>query len=408
MVSANNYDYAKVDAFCMQSTQAPTPTQYTIGDFVWKDANGNGIQDSGETGIPGVTVTLLASDNSTVVSSTTTDSTGKYSFTQPAGTYFVKFSLPTGYIFTTKNATGSTTANDSNVNTATGLTDAITITNANDLTIDAGLKANVTQPTYTIGDFVWNDLNGDGNQDISEPGISGVTVNLLASDGTTVITSTTTDANGKYSFSVIAGTYYVNFSLPGGYNFTTKNAAGSTTTNDSNANTSTGTTDAIVVSGNDSTIDAGLKPTVNYCAAIRTPGFWKNYSNHMTAATFLSIIQNTQDFNTLTVAQAVTILGTNNGTTSGINPALNGTDATFLKFLLDSEINAVWNGQDGAAAVNGIFGTGFYQGTNLTVNALLHQSYLDRMSFSTAESNYVVYLGSGGENVGASACLVQP
>src|SRR4051812_33965544 len=30
----------------------------TIGDFVWNDVNANGVQDSGEPGIPGVTLTL--------------------------------------------------------------------------------------------------------------------------------------------------------------------------------------------------------------------------------------------------------------------------------------------------------------------------------------------------------------
>ncbi|MBK9151773.1 MAG: hypothetical protein IPM26_12610 [Saprospiraceae bacterium] len=30
----------------------------TIGDFVWDDKNANGVQDAGEPGIPGLTVTL--------------------------------------------------------------------------------------------------------------------------------------------------------------------------------------------------------------------------------------------------------------------------------------------------------------------------------------------------------------
>ena len=32
------------------------------------------------------------------------------------------------------------------------------------------------QPTYSIGDLVWDDLDGDGRQDSGEPGINGVTV----------------------------------------------------------------------------------------------------------------------------------------------------------------------------------------------------------------------------------------
>ncbi|MBK9463111.1 MAG: carboxypeptidase regulatory-like domain-containing protein [Sphingobacteriales bacterium] len=60
-------------------------------------------------------------------------------------------------------------------------------------------------PTGSIGDYVWNDLNGDGVQDAGETGISGVTV-TLSPDGTT--TTTTTDANGNYSFDNLPGGNY--------------------------------------------------------------------------------------------------------------------------------------------------------------------------------------------------------
>ena len=45
----------------------------TIGDFVFDDTNEDGIQDSGETGIEGVTVTLFNASDDSVVSSTTSD-----------------------------------------------------------------------------------------------------------------------------------------------------------------------------------------------------------------------------------------------------------------------------------------------------------------------------------------------
>ena len=35
---------------------------WLLGDFVWNDANENGIQDAGETGILGVTVMFCASN----------------------------------------------------------------------------------------------------------------------------------------------------------------------------------------------------------------------------------------------------------------------------------------------------------------------------------------------------------
>jgi len=50
-----------------------------------------------------------------------------------------------------------------------------------------------------IGNRVWLDLDNDGTQDPSEIPLAGVTVRLLASDGSVVATKTT-DANGVYKF----------------------------------------------------------------------------------------------------------------------------------------------------------------------------------------------------------------
>jgi uncharacterized repeat protein (TIGR01451 family) len=89
----------------------------------------------------------------------------------------------------------------------------------------------------TLGDFVWNDLNGDGLQDINEPGIDGVLVNLYLDsnqngqiDASEFVTSTTTAGGGLYDFDVTAGgTQYIvevapsNFASSGpldGYTYT--------------------------------------------------------------------------------------------------------------------------------------------------------------------------------------------
>ncbi|MBU3089077.1 carboxypeptidase regulatory-like domain-containing protein, partial [Clostridium gasigenes] len=50
----------------------------TVGDTVWNDANGNGIQELGEAGIPNVKVKLV--DGSGTVVTVTTDLNGKYKF----------------------------------------------------------------------------------------------------------------------------------------------------------------------------------------------------------------------------------------------------------------------------------------------------------------------------------------
>lgn len=72
-------------------------------------------------------------------------------------------------------------------------------------------KVNCNPTTLgAIGNYVWIDENGDGRQDIGEPGIPNVTVNLYAGDGTTVLGTTITDSNGGYLFpSLAAGSYVV-------------------------------------------------------------------------------------------------------------------------------------------------------------------------------------------------------
>ena len=53
-----------------------------------------------------------------------------------------------------------------------------------------------------LGNFVWKDVNGDGIQDLGEPGIGGVVVQLAITwpDASTTLVKTVTDATGAYSF----------------------------------------------------------------------------------------------------------------------------------------------------------------------------------------------------------------
>jgi len=125
-------------SFSICTQPKPQEVLGSLGDRVWLDANVNGIQDSGEIGIDGVTVKLLdASQN--VLSTDVTAAGGYYLFDQlSAGSYFVQFTSPAGYLFTLANI-GSDAA-DSDANPATGLTSLITLASgANDLTNDAGL-----------------------------------------------------------------------------------------------------------------------------------------------------------------------------------------------------------------------------------------------------------------------------
>ena len=186
-----------------------------IGDFVWKDLNGNGVQDAGEPGIAGLTVTLSGAASA----STTTDANGGYLFTGlGAGSYTVTVAGPAGYSASPSNQ-GGDPAKDSNGSPA-----SVTLASYNsvNLTIDFGF---VPPPPAAgqIGDYVWEDEDGDGVQDVSEPALTGLTVTLTGP----VNATTTTDANGNYLFTGLpAGTYTVTVATPAGFTASPSNQGG--------------------------------------------------------------------------------------------------------------------------------------------------------------------------------------
>ena len=251
----------------------PPPPLAALGDYVWLDTNNNGIQDSGENGISGVTVELETIGGVTL-STTTTDANGKYLFTGLApGSYEVQFVAPTGDTFSAALQGLDTTA-DSNPNVVTGITAPVTLAaGQTDLTIDAGLH----YLPAVLGDYVWLDANNNGIQDTGENGISGVTVELETTGGVTLST-TTTDANGKYLFTGLApGSYEVQFVAPTGDTFSAA-LQGLDTTADSNPNVATGITAPVTLAAGqtDLTIDAGL----HYLPAALGDYVWLDANNN--------------------------------------------------------------------------------------------------------------------------------
>ncbi len=233
----------------------------SIGDYVWNDTDNDGVQDLGETGIEGVTVTLYKC-NDTQAASTTTDADGKYLFDELLpDDYYVKFTLPNGFMFSPKDA-GSNDAKDSDANTTTGKTECITLGAAeNNLTLDAGMF----EPKASLGDFVWIDLDEDGVQDNGEPVMANVPVSLYTCDGN-FITQTNTDQYGKYLFGGLdPGDYKVKFTKPNGYYYTVKDA-GADDALDSDADPVTGFTACVTLAAleENTSVDAGFyQPTAS-------------------------------------------------------------------------------------------------------------------------------------------------
>jgi hypothetical protein len=236
----------------------------SVGNLVWKDTDRDGVQDGGEPGIAGVTMSITKADGTAVtdvfgnaVPTTTTDANGNYLFANlPVGSYKVTAVTPTGYIATTATA-GSDRGLDSSTGFATSGT--LSTDGASDLTLDFGFR----EPKVAVGDFVWFDTDRDGVQDVGEPGIAGVTLSITKADGTAVtdvfgnaVTTTMTDTSGHYLFENLPpGSYKVSVVNPSG--FTATVAGSGTTASDSSTGDAT-STNLVTDSASDLTLDFGF------------------------------------------------------------------------------------------------------------------------------------------------------
>ncbi len=257
----------------------------SLGSTVWQDENADGTQDDGEPTIVGATVTLLDSAGDEVDGdpytagvqpiTTITDAQGQYFFNGlPAGDYRVQVDLSTvtggGALIPSPTQVADPDAagddnTDSNVdipfdtNTAdqihtsgvialtvggepTGEVDPIDLVDGNgdvsdapgqtasnpdnsgNMTLDMGFYSPVS-----VGSLIWEDTNGDGLQDASEPPLAGATIELLVQTApgvfasavdvaSAVVASVTVGADGLYEFTNLPpGDYKVRVSPPTGY-----------------------------------------------------------------------------------------------------------------------------------------------------------------------------------------------
>ena len=212
------------------TTAAPNATEVdfafvkpaSVGNFVWFDANKNGLQDADEAGVPGVTVTLTDGAGNPVidldgnpVKPVTTDANGKYEFTNlmpnvdrivaNAGeeNYKIVFTVPAGY-----SATKSYAAVDGEKDSNGAESDVTLTEGQNDESVDFGLVAD-----GTIGDTLFWDVDNNGGSAPSgaDKPLAGVTVTLTYTTpaGVQKTLTTVTDADGHYSFKDLAPGDYV-------------------------------------------------------------------------------------------------------------------------------------------------------------------------------------------------------
>ena len=299
--TGNNNDYLVAQATVREVTYAQ------LGDRVWEDRNYDGIQNCADTnqngiigdagdmgaecnaGIPDVMVNLGMPDDLgscvPVGISTTTNAFGFYGFDNlTPDNYCVVFDKSTishdfcsvdgVYLgepqFTIQHGDGS--AIDSDANPANGETYSVALAAGEvNLSVDAGLFC-----PAKLGDRVWLDQDGNGLQDSMEPGVSGVTVNLLdcgtqmdgipPHDAPIIRTTVTDETDGLYMFGgqnsqpLAPGNYAVNFVKPNGFEFTMPYAGDAYI--DSDVNQGTGSTTCMTLSSKEfnPTKDAGLVP----------------------------------------------------------------------------------------------------------------------------------------------------
>ena len=131
----------------------------------------------------------------------------------------------------------------------------------NEIVFDDADAIALANKTYTLGDKVWIDADGNGSQGDNEVGIGGVKVILKGINMSDK--ETTTDANGNYKFEGLRnGEYTVEFKIPSGYAPTTVKAEGTTDINNSDASQAQGanvaTATGVINGANNMNVDFGL------------------------------------------------------------------------------------------------------------------------------------------------------
>jgi len=194
-----------------------------IGNFVWFECDGNGVQDLGEEGVPDVVVNLYGASGD-LVYTTTTDAMGMYEIDNILeGYYYVEFIISGANIFI-QASQGADATIDSDVTGANGYG------TTNTMLIEGGScdfdnwDAGITICT-PVGDLIFYDSNMNDVFDESESGINGILINLYkqnfftgefefyASTESGLKPGTPSD-DGWFKFCAAPGIYYIEIATP--------------------------------------------------------------------------------------------------------------------------------------------------------------------------------------------------
>jgi hypothetical protein len=256
------------------------PWEGTIGNWIWHDENRNGIQDSNESGMPYMWVSLTnCSDPPSELALDTTDANGFYSFDGLApGSYRIHL-LHTDEFYYSPKDQGSDDQIDSDADPQSGFTDCFEIErNAIDNSRDIGIYW--PRSVGDIGDFVWNDLDQDGIQDPGESGLVGITLSIYNRYDSALVATTITDQDGHYMFrNLYSGYYYIRVIPQVGFVFSPQDQ-GSNDSIDSDVNPATGimTGDELYEDHTVLTWDAGMYQEHQGEGCTRTLTYWRIYS----------------------------------------------------------------------------------------------------------------------------------
>ncbi|MEG1452431.1 SdrD B-like domain-containing protein, partial [Brevundimonas sp.] len=216
-------------------------TNYSFGELsgslsgsVFVDANDDGVRQPGEKGIEGVEITLSgttkdgqdicawrAALDPSLTCTIRTDANGNYSFEDmPDGNYNLIETHPGQYADGKEGVGSAGGTADNSVFDATAA--ANTISN---ITLAAGEKGTdyvFGERAVVIKGSVYKDIDRDGTRDPEDTPIKGVVIELYENGN--LIATTTTDADGNYSFvDLPSGNYTIRETQPDGYGSSTPN-----------------------------------------------------------------------------------------------------------------------------------------------------------------------------------------